>query len=215
MINAHLSLDDSLTKDHVEKLNPAAKEIFQWMAYSLNLGGYVPHVYECNEGEVFFVLRRIKGNKMLMRWDVQRKLVAIANYLFRVKQNYWPVKVIEDVSEGKNYTYFVIKVDAGKALEKAVGGSPESHGEAGPTDPAQVEFEPLSETAQAVASDQVPEDAAPVSSWGRRNALFPRNQGSQANHREDLVDESDRSVSEAEVRELVGLDPTSDDVLPN
>lgn len=116
MITATLSYDDSVTPEMLDRVNKTTKEIFQYVAYSLNIGGYVPHVYEVGADQIVFVNRRMHGTRANLRWDIERKLVSLVNYFFRVKQNYWPVKIVEDVANGKFYTYIVIKTEPGSKL---------------------------------------------------------------------------------------------------
>ena len=105
-----ISYSEEFGPKNVEKMNKTAKKIFNWLCYTLNCAGYVPHIFECTPNEMRFTLRKVNGTKVRLRFDVQVKLVSIANYFFRVTQNNWPVRIEEDMVGGEYLHSYTIKV---------------------------------------------------------------------------------------------------------
>ncbi len=103
-----ISFSEDLSAASIEAMNEISRRIFRWVCFTMNESGHVPHVYKCKDDSLEFVIRKVNGNKMKMRWDLQRRMVSLANYVFRVKQNHWPLRVVEDIVGDQYMTYFVI-----------------------------------------------------------------------------------------------------------
>lgn len=101
---AHTSLEQLL------KMNKKALRIFDWICSTLNAAGHVPYIYECEANYMEFLIKKKPGSKISLRWDMQMKIVSFANYMFRIKQKEWPVRLTEDVRENKFIKFFSIKV---------------------------------------------------------------------------------------------------------
>lgn len=110
MIEGIITYGDDSIKDGLEKVNPDAIKIFQWFTYTLNMAGHVPHIYETDEQGVTFLIRKMKGTKINIRWDLKLKMVSLANFIFRSNQKTWPIKVLTDIQGGEYINYFAIKL---------------------------------------------------------------------------------------------------------
>jgi hypothetical protein len=110
-MNLNITTDSSITDEDVESVCAGSRKIFEWFCYTVNCSGYIPHIYEVDPITIRFVLRKIKGSKIFLRRDMQNKMVATANYMFRANQKYWPLRRIEDYHVGATLVYFEIRVE--------------------------------------------------------------------------------------------------------
>lgn len=110
MRDLKISFDNEINPEDLEKMNKDPKRIFEWICFTLNQAGYVPHIYEIDRKSMKFVMRKISGTKVNVRFDIQMKIVSLANFLFRVKQQNWPVVVTQDIQNCQYLSFWRINV---------------------------------------------------------------------------------------------------------
>jgi hypothetical protein len=103
-----ISFAEEYSKDNIVNFHPVGKRIFNWLCYTLNEAGYVPHIFECTNNEMIFVLRRISGSKKEISFHFNVKMVMFANNIFRINQPMWPVRCYDDTMGGKHITCYKI-----------------------------------------------------------------------------------------------------------
>lgn len=105
-----MSFHSSSERQSLDGMNELPKRIFEWICNTFNIGGYAPHIYECDEQGMRFVIRRINGTRCDMSFQNQIKISAVGNHMFRVKQRSWPIKVDRDVIEGQYLEFWDINI---------------------------------------------------------------------------------------------------------
>src|SRR4051812_2463067 len=105
MRDLNISFDSEINPDELEKINKTALKVFHWLCLTFNNIGFIPHIYELSHNSMKFVLRKIAGTKMVLKYDHEIKIASLANFMFRVRQSNWPVVVARDIVEGKYFDF--------------------------------------------------------------------------------------------------------------
>lgn len=110
MKNLKISFDSEIDPKYLHSMSKDTIRIFEWVCGTLNVAGYVPHIYEADHKSMKFVLRKFEGAKVNIRFDIQMKIVSLANYIFKVKQQTWPVVVTQDIQDCQLMSFWRINV---------------------------------------------------------------------------------------------------------
>jgi hypothetical protein len=110
MKDLQISFDSEINPEDMNLLNNMSKRIFEWVCFTMNIGGYVPHIYEMDKNSIRFVIRRLAGTRCTLSFQAQIKIASIANMMFRVKQKTWPIAIMRDIAEGKYLEFWRINV---------------------------------------------------------------------------------------------------------
>ncbi len=114
MQELQISFHEDVNPEDMEFLDNTAKRMFEWVCFTMNQGGYVPHIYELDKKSLRFVIRKISGVRCNLSFQTQIKIASIANMMFRVKQKTWPIALMRDTVEGKFLEFWRINVTGEK-----------------------------------------------------------------------------------------------------
>lgn len=110
MNNTYTFADEEVAMIYATELNEDAKRVFDWVCYTLNCAGYVPLIFRGTDTEISFFMRKIKGARLTFRYHDYQKLVFWTNFLFKVQQKHWPLKLVEDIMGGSRVEYMTLSV---------------------------------------------------------------------------------------------------------
>jgi len=110
MIDITVSFNEDVDPSSLEQMNKLPKKIFEWVCYTMNQGGYVPHIYEIDSKSLRFVIRTVAGTKTKLSFQNQIKIASVANHLFKVKQRVWPIAIMRDLCGNQFLDFWKITV---------------------------------------------------------------------------------------------------------
>lgn len=111
MNNILMTFNDDETKALFNKLNPNARRIFDWLCTTFNAAAHIPHIYECGDNKLVFIVRKAKGCRIKLNKEVMNKIVSFSNFIFRIKQPEWPVRYEDDIQGSQILHVFTIKTN--------------------------------------------------------------------------------------------------------